>query len=242
MLQNEVAPVPENRDYGSLRREPTSNNQTTAPYNLYLQLLNMYGRQHWWPARTKFEVIVGAILTQQTTWPNVELAMRNLRRRGLLNMHKLANTPMKTLYHCAYPTGFYRQKAKRLRDVTRVLLKKCDGNLSIYFKKPLEEVRQALLVMNGIGKETADSILLYAGNKVILPVDAYTLRLMDRVERRRGDYDSIQSYLETKLPREIDVYKEFHALIVEHAKRTCNSTKPRCTKCGVNPCLYRLPR
>jgi len=226
----------------SLRRGPTSNNQTSDPYNLYLQLLNMYGRQHWWPARTKFEVIVGAILTQQTTWPNVELAIRNLRKRGLLNMHKLTNTPMKTLYHCAHPTGFYRQKAKRLRDVTRTLLKKCDGNLSIYFKKPLEEVRQDLLDMNGIGKETADSILLYAGNKVILPVDAYTLRLMDRVERRRGDYDSIQSYLETKLPREIDVYKEFHALIVEHAKRTCNGTKPRCKKCSVNPCLYHLPR
>jgi len=202
----------------------------------------MYGRQHWWPARTKFEVIVGAILTQQTTWPNVELAIRNLRRRRLLNMHKLANTPMKTIYGCVYPTGFYRQKAKRLRDVTRALLKKCDGNLSIYFKRPLEEVRLDLLAMNGIGKETADSILLYAGNKMILPVDAYTLRLMERVERRRGNYDSIQSYLETKLPREISVYKELHALIVEHAKRTCTGAKPRCAKCQVNPCLYRFSR
>lgn len=202
----------------------------------------MYGRQHWWPARTKFEVIVGAILTQQTTWPNVELAIRNLRRRRLLNMRKLANTPMKTLYHCAYPTGFYRQKAKRLSDVTLALLKKCDGNLSIFFKRPLEEVRLDLLGMNGIGKETADSILLYAGNKMILPVDAYTLRMMERVERRTGDYDSIQSYLETKLPREISVYKELHALIVEHAKKTCTGAKPRCAKCQVNPCLYRFSR
>ena len=202
----------------------------------------MYGRQHWWPAKSKFEVIVGAILTQQTTWPNVELAIRNLRRRRLLNMQKLANTPMKALYDCTYPTGFYRQKAKRLRDVTRTLLKKCDGNLSIYFKRPLEEVRLDLLAMNGIGKETADSILLYAGNKMILPVDAYTLRLMERVERRRGDYDSIQSHLETKLPKEISIYKELHALIVEHAKRTCTGAKPRCAKCQVNPCLYRFSR
>lgn len=223
-----------------LKREPASKDQESSPYDLYLQLSEMYERQNWWPARTKFEVVVGAILTQQTTWRNVKLAIRNLRRRRLMSMQKLASAPIKTLYCCTFPTGFYRQKAKRLRDVTRALLKRCDGNLSAYFKKPLEETRQDLLSMNGVGKETADSILLYAGNQMILPVDAYTLRLMDRVEHRKGNYDSIQSYLETKLPREISVYKEFHALIVEHAKRTCTGAKPRCTKCHVNPCLHHL--
>jgi endonuclease-3 related protein len=109
-------------------------------------------------------------------------------------------------------------------------------------EKPLEKSRAELLTLDGIGKETADSILLYAGNQSILPIDAYTLRVMARVMDREGDYDSLQVYLQEMLPRELDIYREFHALIVEHAKKTCLNAKPNCANCRVDPCLYNLER
>jgi len=209
------------------------------PCRLYQQLWMMYGKQNWWPARTKFEVVIGAILTQQTSWRNVESAIRNLRRKRLITVNKLAHAPMKTLQACTYPTGFYRQKAQRIKNIAHHLLETTNGNVSWLFRKPLEETRAELLALNGIGKETADSILLYAGNQLILPVDAYTLRLMARVEGRKGSYDSVQSCLEKELPRELDVYKEFHALVVEHCKKTCLNVKPDCAGCRVDPCMYR---
>jgi len=212
----------------------------TDTYRLYLQLLNMYGRQNWWPARTKFEIVVGAILTQQTSWRNVELAIRNLKRRKLLTMERLAKASEKTLQACTYPTGFYKQKARRIRNVAYQLLRKTGGNLSRILEKPLEKSREALLGLDGIGKETGDSILLYAGNRLILPVDFYTFRIIGRAQGRKGTYDSMQSYLQAMLPRKLNVYQEFHALVVKHAKTTCLNSSPKCANCFVNPCIYRL--
>ena len=209
------------------------------PYRLYRQLLRMYGKQNWWPARTKFEVVIGAILTQQTSWSNVEKAIRKLRRSGLMNMRSLGNANMRMLQACIYPTGFYRQKARRIRSVTNHLLKKTNGNLDKLLTKPLAESRVELLALNGIGKETADSILLYAGGQMILPVDAYTMRMMKRVEGRKGTYDTIQNYLQECLPRTLEIYREFHALVVKHSKRTCLKKKPHCLNCTVHPCNYR---
>jgi endonuclease-3 related protein len=214
------------------------NRETSDPYRLYRQLFSMYGKQNWWPAKTKFEVIVGAILAQQTSWRNVELAIRNLRRRKLLTMQKLANSPIRTLETYTYSTGFYRQKARRIKNVTRHILSKTGGNLNRFLEKPLEICRTELLDLDGIGKETADSILLYAGNKLILPIDAYTLRVITRVMKRKGDYESIHAYIQEALPREVGVYKEFHALVVEHAKKRCFNAKPNCANCRVDPCLY----
>ncbi len=213
--------------------------EVNKPCRLYQQLLRMYGKQNWWPARTKFEVVIGAILTQQTSWRNVESAIRNLQRKRLMTVNRLADAPIRTLQTCTYATGFYRQKAQRIRNIAHHLLETTDGNISLLFRKPLEETRAELLSLNGIGKETADSILLYAGNQLILPVDAYTLRVMARVEGRKCSYDSVQSYLERELPRELEVYKEFHALVVEHCKKTCLNVKPDCTSCRVDPCMYR---
>src|SRR3990170_3256851 len=136
------------------------------PYRLYLQLMKMYGRQNWWPARTKFEVVIGAVLTQQTSWRNVESAIRNLRRKRLMTINKLAGASIKALQACTYSTGFYRQKARRIKNVSYHLLRTTGGNLSKLFRKPMEKSRAELLALDGIGKETADSILLYAGNQL----------------------------------------------------------------------------
>lgn len=209
------------------------------PYKLYRQLLRMYGRQNWWPARTKFEVVIGAILTQQTSWNNVEKAIGKLRRSGLMNIRRLGNANVRMLQKCIYATGFYREKARRIRNVTNYLLRNTNGNLDKLLTKPLAESRRELLALNGIGKETADSILLYAGGQMILPVDAYTMRVMKRVEGREGTYDTMQDYLQDSLPRRLQAYREFHALVVEHSKRTCLKKNPHCLNCKVSPCNYR---
>jgi endonuclease-3 related protein len=157
-------------------------------------------------------------------------------------MCRLAEASTRTIEACIYPTGFYRQKARRIKNIADYLFKRTRGNLNIFLNKPMKESRDELLALDGIGKETADSILLYAGNQLILPIDAYTLRVVRRVEGRKGSYDSMQSYLQRTLPDELDVYQEFHALVVEHAKRTCVSTMPKCLDCEINSCLYRLKR
>ena len=128
--------------------------------------------------------------------------------------------------------------AKQTIDILGILQEKTKGNLNSFFKTSLENSRKELLGLFGVGKETADSILLYAGNKLILPIDAYTHRVIARVLNIKGDYDFIQSCLQAILPKQIDVYKEFHALIVEHAKRTCQKN-PNCKICRIKPCKYR---
>ncbi|MCX6776063.1 MAG: endonuclease III domain-containing protein [Candidatus Micrarchaeota archaeon] len=199
--------------------------------SIYKKLLKHFGKQYWWPAESEFEVIVGAMLTQQSTWRNVEKAIVNLKRERLLTPKAIAQASVPELQKCVRPTGFYRQKARRLRDFARYLERKYNGKLELLFSKPVKDTRDELLSLDGIGPETADSILLYAGGKLIFPIDAYTKRVYERLGLAEGHYSELQKFFHYNLPRDLVVYKEMHALIVELAKDYCSKNKPLCGEC-----------
>ncbi len=190
---------------------------------VYKKLLNELGPKNWWPADTPFEVIVGAILTQQTKWENVEKAIRNLKVRGLIKADTLSRVDTGELEELIRCTGFFRQKAKRLKNVSIFFHENPD-----IFDKPTGELRDVLLSLNGVGEETADSIVLYAADKPKFVIDAYTKR-MCKCMGIEGNYEELQSIFEGSLPVDVPLYKEFHALIVEYGKRFCG--KKRCPEC-----------
>ncbi|VVB88905.1 Endonuclease III [uncultured archaeon] len=190
---------------------------------IYSRLLNPFGHKNWWPADTPFEVVVGTILTQQTKWENVEKAIRNLKENGLMAAEPLARAELEELEGFVRCTGFYRQKAKRLKDISRFFYE----NPSI-FDKPVDELRAILLSLDGVGNETADSIVLYAAGKPKFVIDAYTKRMCTCMGIE-GDYGELQSLFEGSVPRDVPLYKEYHALIVEYGKQFCG--KKRCGEC-----------
>lgn len=191
--------------------------------HMYDKLLEQLGHKNWWPADTPFEVVVGAVLTQQTKWENVEKAIMNLKENGLLGAEHLAKADIEKLEGLVRCTGFYRQKAKRLKDISTFFYENPD-----ILMIPANELREMLLDLNGIGEETADSIVLYAADKPKFVIDAYTKRIC-RCMGIEGDYGELQSLFESSLPRDVPLYKEFHALIVEHGKQFCG--KKRCDEC-----------
>src|SRR2546422_6993443 len=223
-------------------RSTTDNPQTfhrpgRRPMNraqqVYQRLLQYYGPQHWWPAETAFEAIVGALLMQQTSWRTVEVAIRNLRRAGLLDVRALADAPVPVIRRHVRIAGLYRTKPARVRAFCRHLLDRSDGDLALYFDRPMEELRADLLAQDGVGPETADSILLYAGGHPVFVVDAYTVRIGRRIGWFDTDaYETVQLQFEAHLPRDLAVYREYHALLVAHAKAVCRPT-PRCDECPV---------
>lgn len=187
---------------------------------VYKKLLKLHGPQNWWPVSGKFhppqfEVCVGAILTQNTNWRNVEKALENLKSAGMVNAEEIANARLAKLRTLVRPSGFYRQKAERLRTFARFVLD-FDGN---FYK---EVTRKQLLGLKGIGKETADSMLLFACGRPFFVVDAYTRRLLSEMKIIKGkeDYDEVRKMFEDSLPKRPDLYKEFHALIVRNGKLT----------------------
>jgi len=190
---------------------------------VYAKLLSELGPKNWWPADTPFEVIVGAILTQQTKWENVEKAIRNLKVRGLIEAEPLSRVDTGELEELIRCTGFFRQKAKRLKNVSAFFHEN-----PYIFEKSSGELRNILLSLNGVGEETADSIVLYAADKPKFVIDAYTKR-MCKCMGIDGNYGELQSIFEGLLPRDVPLYKEFHALIVEYGKRFCG--KKRCSEC-----------
>ena len=190
---------------------------------IYNKLLDQFGHKLWWPADTPFEVVVGAILTQQTKWENVEKAIRNLNERRLLDAQSLSRSQLDEIEGLVRCTGFYRQKAKRLKDISTFFLENPD-----VLEKPGDELRKVLLSLNGIGEETADSIVLYAADKPRFVIDAYTRR-MCRCLGIEGDYGELQSVFESSIQQDVPLYKEFHALIVEYGKQFCG--KKRCAEC-----------
>lgn len=199
---------------------------------IYNRLLKHFGKQHWWPAETPFEVVVGAILTQNTSWSNVEMAIRNLKAQNLLGPSRLAAAGKAKIEKCVYPAGFYRQKAERLSRFARYLKKDYNGKLQALLKQPVEKLRPELLDFNGIGPETCDSILLYAGEKLVFPIDAYTMRMCKRLELTAlNSYEELRNFFEERIPPELKVYREFHALIVRWAKTYCRAKKPLCDGC-----------
>lgn len=199
----------------------------------YDTLARSLGPMRWWPAKTPFEVIVGAILTQNTAWVNVERALANLRRKRLLTPRGLERIPHARLAWLVRPSGYFRQKAKKLKAFVRFLRENFGGSLRQMFRAPTAELRRSLLGVHGIGPETADSILLYAGNHPVFVVDAYTKRILlrhDLVGEKAG-YEEIRQIFENSLPRDPKLYNEFHALLVNVGKNWCRPQAPRCDEC-----------
>ena len=201
---------------------------------VYERLLDYYGPQHWWPAETAFEAIVGALLMQQTSWRNVEVAIRNLKRARLLEVRALAEAPVPAIRRHVQIAGLYQTKPARLRAFCRHLLDRSGGDLTRYFARPTDVVRADLLAQSGVGPETADSILLYAGGHPVFVVDAYTERIGGRIGLfRTGEYRANQRYFEEQVHRDLMTYQEYHALLVRHAKTLCRRVKPACAECPV---------
>jgi endonuclease III related protein len=200
-------------------------------------LAKTLGPMHWWPARTPFEVIVGAILTQNTAWQNVERAIANLRRERLLTPRAIERVSPQRLARLIRSSGYFRQKAKKLKAFVRFLRNEYGGSLARMFKTPTLELRERLLDVYGIGRETADSILLYAGGHPIFVVDAYTHRILGRhglglpKPNDKPEYEAVRSLFETNLPPDARLYNEFHALLVNVGKNWCRSREPRCSEC-----------
>lgn len=197
------------------------------------------GPMHWWPGQTPFDVIVGAILTQNTAWTNVERAIENLRREKLLSFTAMEKVSLPRLARLIRSSGYFRQKAKKLKAFVRFLRKAYGGSLVRMFATPTAKLRQELLVVHGIGPETADSILLYAGNHTIFVVDAYTRRIFTRHALANGEatYDEVRAFFENHLSKDARLYNEYHALIVNTGKNWCRAQKPRCEECPLGKFL-----
>lgn len=199
-----------------------------------------YGPTGWWPGDTAFEIAVGAILTQNTAWTNVERAIANLKREKLLAPRKILDCPSKKLEEALKPSGYFRVKAKRLRSFCRFLVKQHDGSINRMARRHLETLRPELLGIDGIGPETADDILLYACDKPVFVVDAYTRRMLSRhglVEPGIG-YEELRRLFETHLDSDIYFFKEYHGLLVWTGKDYCRK-KPKCEHCPLKPLLKR---
>uniref|UniRef100_A0A7V5XF37 Endonuclease III domain-containing protein n=1 Tax=Thermodesulfobacterium geofontis TaxID=1295609 RepID=A0A7V5XF37_9BACT len=202
-------------------------------YEIYEKLFAHFGPQNWWPADTPFEICVGAILTQNASWKNVKKAIDNLKKKDLLDPFKLYDIPLETLSQIIKPSGFYNIKAKRLKNFVKFLVEKYQGDLKFLFSKGLEKAKEELFSIKGLGKETVDSILLYAGNFPIFVVDAYTYRILHRhsLAPEEATYEEIQALFMENLPRDPQLFNEFHALLVACGKNFCKKKDPLCETC-----------
>jgi len=203
--------------------------------DIYRHLFTEYGPQHWWPAQEPFEVIVGAILTQSTAWTNVEKAIVNLKSAGKLSPQSLRNLPERELAHLIHPCGYYNVKARRLKAFSEWFGEKYDDKLETMFSHDTGPLRRELLGIYGIGEETADSILLYAGVKPVFVIDAYTRRIIDRLGLTPPDrsYAGCQALFSLNLPPDAALFNEYHALLVRHGKEVCRK-RPLCRDCFLN--------
>jgi endonuclease III related protein len=238
---------------------------------IYSTLSQAWGRQHWWPARTRFEVIVGAYLTQNISWTNVELALNKLRAARVLTVAGIRNTPVRKLEILIRSSGYFRQKARRLKTFVNFLDRSYGGSLTKMFHRPPSELREELLSLNGIGPETADSILLYAGQHPIFVVDAYTKRIAARhaILPENADYEEFRLLFEKGLAslqpgdRRSDstggaghspsrmslftrspaaqVFNEMHGLLVGVGKNYCFRSAAQCEQCPLRALLPQIP-
>ncbi len=207
-------------------------NKTQVLNDIYNSLFKSFGKQYWWPGETDFEVVIGAILTQNTNWTNVEKAIRNLKTAKVFTPKKLYEIKIEKLAELIKPSGYFNVKAKRLKHFIEWLFLNYNGSLSKLFKLDYATLRDQLLTVNGIGRETADSIILYAAEKPTFVVDAYTKRVLVRHEliTEDYDYDEIKAVFEDNLPEKVSLYNEYHALIVMVGKHYCKP-KMQCEEC-----------
>lgn len=246
-------------------RPPNTPEQRIAA--IYSILARAWGRQHWWPAQSRFEMIVGAFLTQNTSWSNVELAMRKLRAEGVLSLAGIRNTPIRKLESLVRSSGYFRQKAARLKHFVKFLDENYHGSLTKMFAQPTTVLREQLLELNGVGPETADSILLYAGQHPVFVVDAYTRRIAARhaILPPNAPYEDVRLLFERSLSQvepiaECDgqsggachppsrvskmrrsplaqTFNEMHGLLVGVGKQYCLKSAPHCDACPLRPLL-----
>ncbi|KUJ96618.1 MAG: HhH-GPD family protein [Desulfonauticus sp. 38_4375] len=200
---------------------------------IYSTLYSALGPSYWWPGNSAFEIALGAILTQNTNWNNVEKAILNLKKENLLDEKKLFLLSEEKLANLIRPAGFYRLKTKRIKNFLHFLNQEANLNLVALKKKDLAELRPKLLSIKGIGPETADSILLYALEKPIFVVDAYTKRLLNRhgLVPEETSYEEVQDLFMNNLEPNVELYNEYHALIVRAVKKWCHKKNPKCDQC-----------
>ncbi|MDQ7786888.1 MAG: endonuclease III domain-containing protein [Thermodesulfovibrionales bacterium] len=209
--------------------------------DIYRRLFSFFGPQHWWPGDTPFEIAVGAILTQNTNWGNVEKAIQNLRQYQALTPQTLHAMSLQKLAELIRPAGYYNIKAKRLKSFMHCLMNNFHGSLEKMKHRDTASLREMLLSVNGIGPETADSILLYALGKPVFVIDAYTKRVLARhgISEYKRPYEEYQALFHGVLRKEVAFYNEYHALFVKVGKTYCNKQKPQCEGC---PLEILLPR
>ena len=224
--------------------------------DIYKKLLNSFGNQGWWPVtpenslkpvyhykrplseKQKLEICFGAILAQNTNWKNVEKAIIELNRNDLIDVKKIIKIENKKLAKIIKSSGYHNQKAKKLKNFCDFLLRNYDGSLKKLFRNDIKKLREELLSVNGIGPETADSIILYAAKKPVFVVDAYTKRVFNRIGYKEKTYDEFQKLFMGSLPNSEKLFNECHALVVELGKNVCKKS-PLCQKCPVNGyCSY----
>ena len=228
-----------------------------SPEQLFKKFSQEFGSQNWWPVtekgaispsykkrsklteKQKLEICLGAILTQNTSWKNVEKAIIELNKQKMVDCKKIVKAENKKITELIRTTGYFNQKAKKLKKFSCHLLKNYNGKINSFLEKPLEELRKELLSIHGIGKETADSIILYAAEKPVFVVDAYTKRIVERYYGKKNmSYESVKIFFESSLGKNAFAFNEMHALLVEFAKRYCRK-QPLCEQCFLNKsCAY----
>lgn len=207
-------------------------NKSERIKGFYYALYKRFGPQGWWPADTELECVLGAILTQNTAWKNVEKALENLRKEGLISVEKLALIPIPALADLIRPSGYFNQKAMKVKNFIRFLMENYDGDLQKMLEEDTANLREKLLGVRGIGPETADSILLYAAKKPTFVVDAYTYRVLSRhgLIPEESTYGEMQEVFMDSLPKDVQLFNEYHALIVRLGKEWCKKS-PMCEGC-----------
>ncbi len=206
---------------------------TEQLFDIYQRLHDHFGPQHWWPGETPFEVMVGAVLTQNTNWQNVEKAIDSLKGAGVLSLEAMSALPTGLLAEYIRPAGYYNIKAGRLHNLLLFLNNNYDGDLDLFFAQALPTLRQELLSVKGIGPETADSIVLYAAGQPVFVVDAYTHRILSRhnIINEESGYYEIQELFMDHLAKDAVLFNEYHALLVRVGKEYCKKSTPRCRQC-----------
>ena len=200
--------------------------------NMFELMLDHFGPQHWWPGETAIEIMVGAVLTQNTNWSNVEKAIENLKKENLLSVGSIHSISSTILAHSIRSAGYYNVKAGRLKNLIRFIMEKYHGDISYLLKDDTKNLRRGLLSVRGVGPETADSILLYAAKRPVFVVDTYTHRILNRhgMADEEAAYDDLQELFMNSLPEDSAIFNEFHALIVRTGKEYCRR-RPLCSRC-----------
>lgn len=200
--------------------------------NMFDLMLGHFGPQHWWPGVTVIEIMVGAVLTQNTNWTNVEKAIESLKRGNFLSVEAINSMSSTLLAHCVRSAGYFNIKAARLKNLVGFITEKYNGDIPSLLQEDTDELRRGLLSVRGVGPETADSILLYAANRPVFVIDAYTYRILNRhgLADEQAPYDDLQELFMGNLPGDAALFNEFHALIVRTGKEYCRR-RPLCSIC-----------